>query len=154
MKLDIQYKSDKFKFYFPMLLVFSLPMIAYPITSTEPKAFYFGIAGGVALITYIVLLIRRPHFFSIQTKYSDFLVRFYNTHVFFSKPKAYQIKNSSFSDYKITEKFNGFQKSIAFQIKKEGKKGWYPPISISLLSKNELKVLKKELDTILKINKL
>ncbi|MBN2662974.1 MAG: hypothetical protein JXR68_04940 [Bacteroidales bacterium] len=154
MKINNLHKADKFRFYFPMLLIFSLPLIGYSFFAKEEYTYLYGVAGGIALIVYILLWMRKPHYFNIETKYNEIIVKFYNTHIGFSKPKSFQIKNSDFNGYSIIENLGGFSKSIVFQIKKGKKVGSYPPISISLLSKNEIKILENELNTIIKTNKL
>lgn len=154
MKINNLHKADKFRFYFPMLLIFSLPLIGYSFFAKEEYTSLYGVAGGIALILYIVLLMRKPHFFSIETKYNEVIVKFYNTHIGFSKPKSFQIKNNELNGYKIVDQLKGFSKSLVLQIKKGKKVGSYPPISISLLSKNEIKILENELNTIIKTNRL
>lgn len=154
MKLNNLHKADKFRFYFPMLIIFSIPMIIYAFISTEELAYLFGIAGGVALIVYILLWMRKPHYFNIETKYNEIVVKFYNTHIGFSKTKSYQIKNNELYGYDIAEQLGGFSKIITFKIRKGKKVGTYPPVSISLLSKEDVTKLKNELDTIIKTNKL
>jgi len=154
MKLHNLQKSGKYKFYIPLLLLVAILMIGFAVFYNDEYSITYGVIGGVALIFYIILLFKKPNFFGIETKYNVVIIRFYNTHLGFSKPRSYQIKNKDLHGYQISEQLGGYSKTITFMVKKGGKIGSYPPVSISLLKQSEIKELKSELDTIIKTNNL
>lgn len=153
MKISIE-KALKYKIYFPLLLLSFLIFVIYAFMSKN-NLFYLWIGiSFIPLLTYIILIIRKPHYFFIETTYNKIIIRFFNPHPIFRKNKAIQVPNNKFAGYEITEKMNGFIKLLTIKIKQNKKIMSFNPVSISLLTNTEIEALKKELDTILKINRI
>ncbi len=154
MKIENYEKAGKYRLYYPILWVFIATLTIYPLIFNVPlKIIYFSIAGVIFLL-YLYLLLKKPYYVNFEAKHTSIVVRFFNPHPFLSKPKAYNIRINEFAGYEIIEKLGGFNKFIIFKIKKGKQVGSYPPLSISLLTENQINDIKKELDTILKIKKL
>lgn len=151
MKIENYKKAGKFRIFFPILLVFAIPLIGFGLFGNESYSYIYTILGVVALLIYGVFIFRKPNYFYFETNQNFIIIRFYNPHPGFTKPKAFQIPINSFSDYKIKQELGGFRKFIFFQIKKRKQKGWYPAVSISLLKKDEIEKLKNELESIKKM---
>ena len=152
MKLSAE-KAMKYRLYYPILLVFAISMFVYAFVTKDNLFAVWSTAGSVAIIVYFLLLIKKPHYFSMETTHSKIIIRFYNPHPFLTKFKSIQIPIQKFYEYEITEKLGGYSRSLKLKIKDKGKTGEYPALSISLLNKNQLDLLKKELDSIIKMNK-
>ena len=155
MKVDNYRKSIPFKIYFIVTLVIFISLSVY--TAFNKGADYFYVYLGLSIIfgiIYLFMWLRKPNYFYFEILHSSIVIRYFNPHPFFSKPKAFSISLTSLIGYEIKQRLKGFNKSIIFEIKKAGKKGKYPPISISLLSASEINEMKKELDIILKIRSL
>ncbi len=151
MKLSAE-KAMKYRLYYPILLVFGISLLIYAFATKDNLfAIWLG-AGGFALIVYFLLLIKKPHYFSIETTHNKIIIRFYNPHPFLTKFKSIQIPIQKFYEYEITQKLGGYIRLLKLKIKDKGKTGEYPALSISLLNENQLDMLKKELDTIIKMN--
>jgi len=154
MKIDNFKKVAKFQFFFPILLLNSIAV--FVVAMAEGGRFeniLYGLSA-VLLITYILLLIKKPYYFYFEPKQKTFLVRYFHTHVLFNKKRAFEVPIDSFEKYIIEEKLNGYNKYITFFIKTRKSTGSYPTISISSVPKDQIESLKKELDTIIKIKNL
>jgi len=149
MKLDNYKKAAKYRLIFPLLIFPATIIILFAIFSKEAHANIYAIIGGALIIVYIFFHIKRPYFFHFETTNDKIIVRFYNPHPGLTKPKAYQIAIKELSNYKISKNF--ISKSISFEVKKGNKKGWYPPVSITLMTNQEIKSIEKELNTILRL---
>ncbi len=154
MKIDNYRKAIPYKFYFPIIGVAALSTFIYSIIVQGNYNFIYYAISLFFVVLYIFLAIRRPNYFYFEPRHSSMIIRYYSPHPFFGKAKAFEIPIKQFSSYEIKEKLFGYNKSIVFKIKKGKSIGQYPSVSISLLSETELKELKKELDTILKIKRL
>lgn len=153
MKISIE-KALKYKIYYPLLILLFLIFVVYAFM-TKDNLFYLWI--GISLIPlflYIILIIKKPYYFFIETTYNKIIIRFFNPHPFLRKNKAIQIPVNKFAGYEISEKLNGFIKFLTIKIRDNKKVMAYKPLSISLLKSAEIETLKKELDTILKINNI
>jgi len=144
----------RYKIYFPLLFMFFVFFIVYAFI-TKDNLFYLWISISlVFFILYVIISIRKPHYFYLETTYNQIIIRFFNPHPLLRRNKAIQIPNNKFAGYEITEKMNGFVKLLTVKIKDNKKVLSYPPISITLLKNHEIDAMKKEFDTILKINRL
>jgi hypothetical protein len=154
MKIENYEKAGKYRLYFPLLFVASATLIIYSVAVFDKlKSVWLGI-GVVLYLIYLFLILKKPYYINFEVKHTSIVVRFFNPHPFLSKPKAYNIRINDFAGYEIVEKLGGLNKFIVFKIKKGKQIGAYPPLSVSLLTKDQIENIKKELDTILKIKKL
>lgn len=154
MKIENFKKAAPYKLYLPILLLISTIFIVYSFIDTSNHNFIWLIIGGLLAFLYIYLILKKPHYFEIETKQKNFIIRFFNPHPFMARPKAFDIPISNFQKYEIIKGFAGLSKNLVIYIKKGKATGSYPPVSISLLDKNQIEELKKELNYILKVKSL
>jgi hypothetical protein len=74
---------------------------------------------------------------------SKITIRYYTAHPIFRRYKAFELPKSYFYDYKISEKLFGFIKTFQIIVKTPKGRFNYPPLSISLLSKQQIEDLIK-----------
>lgn len=151
MKIDTYKRAGKYRLILPLLPFISLIFVVFAFIEGGQSAQIYLAITAVFMIIYLFLILRKPHYFYFETKHNTVIVRFYNPHIGFTKPRAYQIAISNFAGFSVKKSL--LSKSIIFKIKKGKKTGDYPPVSISLLNKGELVRIKEELNTIIKMNK-
>jgi hypothetical protein len=151
MKLDNKLTAYKYKFYFPLLLLFGIvPPIFYFLKIEE--FIFLPFIGLLFILIYILLLIIKPYYFSFESTYNSIRIKFYNPHIFFSKYKVIEIPTNNLKSFNIKNSFFGLKKSLNIEIKKDKKSGFYPPLSISILKNSEIKKIVDEFNYILKTN--
>jgi len=128
-------------------LIVAVVAFIFGLSNYMYKTTYYTVAG-IAFLLYILLLIRKPHYFGLYDEKDHFVVRYYNPHPFFSNYKQVKIKKNEYDGYKIKNNLFGFQKSVIFYIRQGNKKGQYPPISISGLNKQQRKQLEEYLENL------
>ncbi|MCF6367114.1 MAG: hypothetical protein L3J35_13065 [Bacteroidales bacterium] len=110
------------------------------------KSLFYPISIGIIATVYITLLLRQSNYFFIEYLGNKIIVRYYTAHPIFRKYKSFEIPRAYFFDYKIEDVFFGLKKTVQFTIKTPKGKFNYPPLSISLLSKQQMNDLIKMLD--------
>ncbi len=118
----------------------------FELRSSEILLFFIG---GVVL-TYIIFLLRKSNYLFVEYLGNKLTVRYYTAHPIFRKFKAFEIPKNYFYDYEIKKLFFGFQKTIQFKVKTPKGIFMYPPLSITLLSKNHMIELIKILNELKK----
>lgn len=154
MKIDNFQKAATYRVYFPILLIASIALIVYFIVDTAHYKIIWLILGLIPTVIYTYMFLTKPYYFNLETKQRSIIIRFFNPHPMMSRKKAFEIPISSFVKYEIKYSMGGKKKSLIFYIKKGKKTGAYPPLSITLLTKTQIEALEKELNTLLKINRL
>ncbi len=154
MKIENFKKAAPYRLIFPLLIISFVVSLVFYFSNPVDYNIILLIIGIVLIFIYIFFFFKKPYYFSFETKYKSFVIRFFNPHPFLSKFKAYEIQLDEFDKYEIKDSFKGFNKNLILHIKKGKKSGTYPPVSLSLLSKNQIEELKKEFNTLLKIKSL
>jgi hypothetical protein len=131
------------------LLVYSF----FSKTYTDGKLISF-IIGIIMFIIFLFLLLIKPEYiyFSIENN-NKIIIKNYTAFPLFRKYKAFEIPISSIYDYEIKKVFLDQLIFMRISVKSKNKIGKYPWLSLSSLSKKELKRLIETLDKILPAEK-
>jgi hypothetical protein len=101
---------------------------------------------GAIFVTYIFFLLRRSDYFFLQFAGNKITIRFYTAHPFLRQYKTFEIPKAYFSDYKIKRLLGGYKQTIQFTVKTPKGRFNYPPLSISLLNKEQKAKLREILE--------
>ena len=145
MKVDNRLITAKLKIMYMIMFLVMTALFIYSYFEHLENPIYPILIGIIAAV-YIILLIRKSNYFFLEYLGNKIIVRYYTAHPIFRKYKAFEIPRVSFFDYKIKSSLLGFFKSVQFTVKTPKGKFNYPPLSISLLSKQQMVDLIKMLD--------
>jgi len=147
MKVDNRLQTAKLKISYTVMLAFLFAISAY-YTFEKLTGLMIPIIVIGTVLTYFILLLRRSNYFFFEYIGNKITVKYYTAHPFLRKYKAFEIPKAYFDGYIIKKKLFGFQKTIQFIVKTPKGKFKYPPLSIVLLSNEQIKDLKKILKEI------
>ena len=130
------------------IIVYSILIV---ITSTflpidkTPKIIICGIVSLIFLVLYWLHYQMEYSYFYFSNNNKNLVFRFYSLRNFYGKPKTIEIAKISFFKYDITTSF--FNKKDLLILYQKTTKGVakYPPISLTLLNKNQKTELKRAL---------
>ncbi len=145
MKVDNRLITAKLKIMYMIMFLVMTALFIYSYFEHLENPIYPILIGTIAAV-YIILLLRKSNYFFIEYLGNKIIVRYYTAHPIFRKYKAFEIPRASFFDYKINSSLLGFIKSVQFTVKTPKGEFNYPPLSISLLSKQQMGDLIKMLD--------
>ncbi len=128
-----------------VLLIVAIVLFIFGFIEYYYRKIYFIIAG-LSFLAYLVLLLKRMHYFSLTVDNGFLIVKFYNPHPFMSNYRQIKIKLDEFYDYQIKKGL--FNQDLILKIKQKNKIGTYPPVSISGLSKTQKQELIEILDNL------
>ena len=128
-----------------VLLVVAVVLFIFALIEPYRQKIYL-ILAGIVFVAYLVILLRKMHFFSIHRENDTLIIRFYNSHPLLSNYRQIKIKLDEFDGYEL--KGGWFRQEIIFKIKRGKQTGKYPPVSITLLSKDEKRQLLEMLDNL------
>ena len=136
MKIDNRLQTAKLKIYYMLMLglIFSLS-VYYRF---ERQAGYgYMIAVLIIVLVYLFLLLRKSDYFFIEYTGNKAVVRYYTAHPFLRKYRAFEMPKAYFYDYEFKTILGGFRKTVQFTVKTPKGKFKYPPLSISLFTKEQ-----------------
>lgn len=112
------------------------------------------ILGIVFCLVFLYLIIIKPEyiFFSFEDN-KKLIVRNYTAFPLFRKYKAYEIILSDIFDYEIKKAFFDQLIFIRILVRKNNNIGKYPWLSLSIVSKTELKKITDNLDKLISLEK-
>jgi hypothetical protein len=112
------------------------------------------VLGIIFCLAFLYLIIIKPEyiFFSIENN-NKLIVRNYTAFPLFRKYKAYEIVLSNIFDYEIKRVFFDQLIFIRILVKKNNNIGKYPWLSLSIVSKDELKKITNSLDKLISLEK-
>lgn len=146
MLISLKAKAGTVRFLYYLFTFSLIVTIALIIYFIENNAFVYVIA--VALIYNSLLFYSwyvKFNYFGYDDSSNKLLFRFYSLAKIFKKYQSVEIDKDSFSHFEISSKLFGLKKSLVlFQSTNRGV-AKYPPISLSLLSKDELDTLSDSL---------
>lgn len=145
MKVDNRLRTAKLKIMYILMFIVMTALFIYAYFEHLDNPIY-PISIGIIAVVYIILLLRKSNYFFIEYVGNKIIVRYYTAHPIFRRYKAFEIPRVSFFDYKIKSSLMGFVRSVQFTVKTPKGKFNYPPLSISLLSKQQMQDLIKMLD--------
>ncbi len=141
-------RSAKITILFGVLLIIAIVLFVFSFLVVYTKRNMYLFLSGLFFTVYIILLLKKVHYFSLTEQGDKLFIRFYNPHPFISDYKKIVIDKQEYDGYEIKKRF--LSKNIIFHIKRNNKRGKYPPVSISGLSKDEQKKLIEFLDNLKK----
>ncbi|MBN2891781.1 MAG: hypothetical protein JXL97_07935 [Bacteroidales bacterium] len=151
MKIENFQKAAPYRLFFPVLLIATLASVAYFFVDKSNYNFIWLGLGVVFAVVYVLIFLKKPHYFEFEAKHRSFIIRFFNPHPFLTKHKAFEVSIEQFDKYEIVKGFGGLSKNLVLYIKKGKSTGAYPSVSVTLLNENKINLLKKELDSIIKM---
>jgi hypothetical protein len=127
-------------------MIFSLG--AYYMFENEHNLLFksFPFIIGILILTYIFFLIRKSDYFYLEYIGNKIIIRYYRAHPFLRNYKAIEIQKVYFFDYEIKKSLLGLRRNLQIMVKTPKGKFKYPPLSISLLNKEQYLDLIKILD--------
>ena len=147
MKINNSLEAGKYRLYiilsFMVILISVFFMIFDRIDIVNIVILILG------LFSLVYLIYKSPHFVQFETTHREIIFKYYSVFPFFRKPKALKIPIHSFNKYEISTKAG--KKNIIIHIKTGKKIGKYPPVNLSIVPKQMIEEIKKELDYILKV---
>ena len=139
-------RSAKVTILLGVVLITAIVLFVFSFLVVYTRRNLYLILSAIFFAMYILLLIKRFHYFSLTEQGDSLLIRFYNPHPFISDYKKIVIKKSEYDGYEIKKRL--FSKDIIFHIKRDNKKGKYPAVSISGLTREEQQKLISFLDNL------
>lgn len=101
---------------------------------------------SVFLVYYFYHLFAASSFLYYSDSGSKIIVRHYQLNMFNTAKSSYEIPNSEFVGYAFKTRALGVRKDLVLYRRHKGKTVAYPPISVSLLTPQEMGKLKKSLE--------
>lgn len=102
--------------------------------------------ASVFLVYYFYHLLAASSFLSYSDSGGKIIVRHYQLNMFNTAKSSYEIPRAEFVGYAFEERFLGLRKDLILYRRHKGKSVAYPPISVSLLTPQEMGKLKKSLE--------
>lgn len=129
-----------------VLFTLSLVLITvFASVSSEIKILACGGVGLIFLALYGYQYMMRYTYFYFSNNNKNLVFRFYMLHGFRDKPKTIEIAKINFYRYEIISEFFGRRESLILYQKTPKGIAKYPPISLTLLTKNQKTELKRAL---------
>ena len=130
------------------IIVYSILIVLTSTFIPIDKTLKIIICGALSLIFLMLYLLHYQmeySYFYFSNNNKNLVFRFYSLRNFYGKPKTIEISKMSFFKYDITTSF--FNKKDVLVLYQKTTKGVakYPPISLTLLSKNKKTELKRAL---------
>lgn len=139
--------------FFVLFIVGGLLLSAVAITCVAITEYVFLIVVSIISILYIIFLnIIRPSFFEILVTDKLLQINYYSVASTFRSYQSVEIPIHELADFSLTKKFSGLKSTLTLSVKSKYGIADYPPISLSLLSKNEKGQVVLVLNEILKSN--
>ena len=131
-----------------VVIIYSVVLVILAAFATFDIAYKFIIMGvlSVAFLAFYWLQYQMEYtYFYFSNNNKNLVFKFYSMRNLYGKPKTIEISKISFFKYNITTSF--FNKKDALVLYQKTTKGVakYPPISLTLLSKNQKTELKRAL---------
>ena len=154
MKVDNRLNTAKLKIFYMIMLGVIFSLLAYYFFEDKDadKIIYKSVPFviGLLVLTYFSFLIRKSNYFYLEYIGKKITIRFYTAHPIFRNYKAIEIQKTYFYDYEIKKSLLGLRKDLQIAVKTPKGKFKYPPLSISLLNKEQYQKLIKILDELKK----
>lgn len=109
------------------------------------KYHWILLVTGVYLLLVVISWIRDLNYFYFDDKGDKIIIRYYPIRPLARKKKAIQIQKISFAGFEIKKTALGIRKILILKQYVRRTVANYPPIGITALTRNELKLLKKQL---------
>lgn len=154
--VDNKLKVAKIRLTYILTITSGALLVLYSVFSNQYAegkilSLVFGI---IFCLAFLYLIIIKPEyiFFSIENN-NKLVVRNYTAFPLFRKYKAYEILLSNIFDYEIKKVFFNQLIFIRILVKKNNNIGKYPWLSLSIVSKAELKKITDSLDKLITVEK-
>ncbi|PID88154.1 MAG: hypothetical protein CSB06_01560 [Bacteroidia bacterium] len=99
---------------------------------------------------YIFLLLRKSDYFFLQLAGDKIIVRFYTAHPFGRRYRALEIPSIYFDSYEIRKQYLGIRTMLYLKTNTPQGRFLYPPLSLALLSADQIKATIQLLDSLKK----
>lgn len=137
--------TGKYKIVYVVLIGLISALTAYFFFEPHSPNAEKIVLGIISLLVcaYIFLLILKPDFVYISDTDNKITIRYYSSHPFFRKYKAFEIPKRYVSKFLIKKSFMGIRKDLILTA--TGPKGivTFPAVSITGLNKSEVKIVDK-----------
>lgn len=142
-------KSKLLRFIITLFFLVNVSIIIYYEATGNgkfnlPRFIYAASILTGYLVYNVVRLSRNYYYIFLSDDYAKITVRFYKLVLLGKKFKAYEIPIKDFYKYEITE--NNKKKQLILYQRNGNKIGQYPPISLSALDEDEIKIVKNILN--------
>lgn len=97
--------------------------------------------SAVLFVVYLIMHLRGLYFIYFNDDKRKIVLRYFYVHALFRKYKAIEIPKSKFASYTIENKFLGLRKELVFYVQTKGTISKFPAVSVSALTKKQLKLL-------------
>ncbi|MDR2848095.1 MAG: hypothetical protein LBV39_03220 [Bacteroidales bacterium] len=127
-----------------LALVFIVVLTSWDTTT---KTLLVGVLALTFLLFYWYQYNMEYHYFYFSNNNKNLIFKFYSLRNFSGKPKSIEIAKLNFYKYDITTAFFNKKESLILYQKTPKGIAKYPPISLTLLNKNQKTELKRALFT-------
>ncbi len=121
-----------------VLLITAIVLFIFGFIEYYYRKIYFTLAA-ISFLAYLIILLRRMHYFAMELDKGFLIIRFYNPHPFVSNYRQIKIKTDELYDYQIKKGL--FGQDLIIKIKQGNRIGKYPPVSITALTREQKKNL-------------
>jgi len=146
-KQVLQYRKFRILYHVILLPVF----IIFTFLHNDIKIFNLGLNWYILILYFsglLYIVFYRPAYFQLAVLDDNSIqIRYFNMLIFAARKKQIQFKAWQLKDFKITHHILG-SKSLHLTIQTEKKLGLFPPISISLLTKDQINFLQSFFDKV------
>lgn len=127
----------------PLLLV--LVVLVLTLMDVIPTAIWLIISAGVFAFTLMIVLIGRLQYVKLSIDSKEILLRYYHLFPLITDYQELQIALSDKPKFDLKYSFFGLIPILYISIQTSQGRAVYPPIPLSLVSKNDIKKLTKDL---------
>lgn len=136
------------------LLVFAVLIIVVILTGNRQNSF-FGlnkyhwsiVISALYLISIAAESFLQFNYIYFSDEKNKLVIRYFSLGYFNRMKKSIEFPTEELLSYQIYEYMNGYKKQIVLHRVKNQKEAKYPPVSISILKKEEYSALRKALDS-------
>ncbi len=143
MIIDNRLATAKLKIIYMIMLAMLFALGSFFIFEEE-NALIYPIA--LIVVVYVFYLLRRSDYFYLEYSGNKLTIRFYTAHPFLRKYQAIEIPKAYFFDYEIKSSLLGYFQTVRFIVKTPKGRFNYPPLSITLLNKEQKENLRQILE--------
>lgn len=147
MKIDNSLETAKTR----MFIILSIIIFIVSLGYIYMVGFYVGkytlILSAICLLSYLYIMVKKPYLFLFNDEGNKIIIRHYHVHPFMRKYVSIEIPKQAFLKYEIKKKLNNLQTELTVYQRTNKGEFQYPSISISLLSKKDMKKLEQALNS-------
>jgi hypothetical protein len=136
MIIDNKYTTSKLKIVTAINMAMIVAMLAlyfFDLHNPVENDIYIALISLFSL-SYLTILYLKLFYFYINSDGNNIIFRFYTSHPFLRKYKAFEIPKPFFYDYKIEKSFFGLKKDLTIIVKNPNGVFKYPSVSLTAIN--------------------